>query len=111
MTRQVSETVQHEVFTPGDADAHGNRAEAWADPVDVDVYGFDPGGSTEPALPGYNRIITTPTLFAPKSAVFGGRDRVTVRGLLYEVDGDTSEWRHPRGRRPGNVVNLKRVTG
>lgn len=111
MGRRISETVQHQVYSPSASDGHGNPGDGWAAAVSVGIYGFDPGGSTEPLEPGHDRIITTPTLFAPKTGLFSGRDRVTVRGVLYEVDGDTAEWRHPNGPRPGNVVNLKVVTG
>lgn len=111
LSRRVSEFVQREPFIPGAEDAHGNPIEAWGPPVGVGVFGFDPGGSVEPVIPGHDRVITEPALYAPEGVVFGSRDRVTARGLLYEVEGDTAVWRHPNGLRPGNVVNLKRVEG
>lgn len=107
----MSEVVQHAAFIPGAEDEHSNPVEAWGTPVEVGVFGFDPGGSVEPVIPGHDRVITEPTLYAPETVVFGPRDRVTVRGLVYEVEGDTAVWRHPNGLRPGNVVNLKRVVG
>lgn len=111
MSRRISEFVQREPFVPGAEDDHGNPVEAWGPAAEVGIFGFDPGGSVEPVIPGHDRVITEPTLYAPETVVFSARDRVTARGLLYEVEGDTAVWRHPNGLRPGNVVNLKRVEG
>ena len=109
--RQVSETVLHEVYSPSAADAHGNIVDGWAAPVSVGVYGFDPGGSIEPLLPGQARVVTTPTIYMPSTVMFAARDRVTVRGRLFEVDGETAVWLHPNGSQRGNVASLRRVTG
>jgi hypothetical protein len=109
--RSISETVLHAVYSPSAPDAHGNVVDGWATPTSVGVYGFDPGGSAEPLLPGQDRVVTTPTLYMPSTVAFGARDRVTVRGLLFEVDGETAVWRHPNGTQRGNVATLRRVTG
>lgn len=111
MRRRISEYVQREPFLPGAEDAHGNEIEAWGPAVEVGILAFNPGGSTEPLTPGHDRVITVPTLFVPEGVTFGTRDKVTARGLLFEVEGDTAVWRHPNGLRPGNVINLKRVEG
>ena len=111
MGRRISETVLHAVFSPGVEDAHGNKADGWASAVPRGVWAFDPGGSVETFPSGHDRIITTPSLLAPEAGTFGGRDRVTARGVLYEVDGDPQVWRHPSGRFAGVVVNLKKVSG
>lgn len=111
MTRQTSETVQRKVHSFGAKDAHGNKTHVWAAPAPVDIYAFDPGTTTEPRLPGQQRVITTPTLYFPAGTVFAPLDRVVARGKEYEVDGETDEWRHPNGRVRGNVVALRRVTG
>lgn len=111
MGRKISETVQHAVYSPSEADAHGNVVDHWDDPAEVGVYAFDPGGSSEPPIPGYDRVITTPTVYMPQTIVFGARDRVTARGVLYEVDGGTAVWRHPDGSQRGNVAALKKVSG
>lgn len=109
--RRVSEFVEHERFLAGEEDAHGNPVEGWGPRVRVGVYAFDPGSTSEPRLPGHDRVIVEPTLYAPSGVVFGFRDRVMARGLLYEVEGDTRVWRHPTGLAPGNVVSLRRVVG
>lgn len=111
MGRKISETVQHAAYSPSPADAHGNVVDGWAAAADVGVYAFDPGGSSEPPIAGYDRVITTPTVYMPQTVVFGARDRVTARGVLYEVDGGTAAWRHPDGSQRGNVAALKKVSG
>lgn len=109
--RQVSETVLWERVSLGGEDTHGYPVESYDDPVDVGVYAFDPGSSSEPRLPGQDRVIVEPTVYMPSRWVFGPGDRVTARGKQYEVEGETREWRHPNGPRKGNVVTLRRVDG
>lgn len=112
MFRVISEVVGHQGFVSGAVDSHGNPVESWADPVEVGVYAFDPGSTSEPRNPGADRVIVEPTLYLPDAVVFGARDRVTARGLLYEVDGVTREWVHPTDTtRRANVATLRRVEG
>ena len=108
--RQVSETVLVQVFVAGAVDAHGNPVETWGSPVPRDVYAVDPGSTSEPRE-GMSRVIVEPAVYMPDELVLGSRDRVTARGLLYEVEGVTREWRHPRLGRVGNVATLRRVEG
>ena len=108
--RQVTESVSVATFQAGATDAHGNPAEAWGAPQQVGVYAFDPGATSEPRE-GQDRVIVEPTVYVPQTVTFGARDRVTARGLLYEVEGVTREWRHPRLGRIGNVASLRRVEG
>lgn len=110
MVRRVSEYVLREAFVAGAEDAHGNPVEAWLQAVTVGVYGFDPGSTSEPRE-GQARVIVEPTLYMPDGVVFEHRDKVTVRGVTYDVEGVTREWRHPDGRRPGNVVSLRVAEG
>ena len=109
--RVISETVQRHPSTSGAEDTHGNPVRAWGTPVDVGVYAFDPGSASEPREPGADRVIVSPTIYTPPDAVFGADDRVTARGILYDVEGITREWRHPDGTSKGNVITLRRVEG
>ncbi len=112
--RHISETVQHQVFSAGGTNAHGNVAESWAAPVSLGVYAFNPGGTSEPVTDGHDRVITTPTLYVPTGAVVKHRDRITVAGepTRYEVDGDLRPFRNPYdSSMDGCVVNLKAVSG
>lgn len=110
-TRPISEHVDVERFIAGGKDAHGNPRKTWGAAESVGVYAFDPGGTSEPALPGHDRTITIPTLYVPPDAVFGSRDRVTARGVKHEVEGETRAWVHPTLGPIGNVVTLKVVPG
>lgn len=111
MSRPISEDVEWSAFVPGAEDSHGNEAEGWAEPETVGIYAFDPGSTSEPREAGHDRVIVEPTLYMPPTVVFGARDHVTARGLLYEVEGETREWRHTDGTAKGNVVTLRRVEG
>lgn len=97
----------------GAEDSHGNPVDSWAAEPGVAIKGcgFAPGGSTES---GDNRtvIATNPQLFCPPGASITAKDRVKVRGLVFEVVGDPADWKHPMtGWDPGVVVNLERVAG
>ena len=110
--RYISEYVQHEVYNGSGTDAHGNEIETWATPVDLGIYAFNPGGTSEPLIPGHDRVITTPTIYVPSASILSARDRVTVRSKPFEVDGDTSDFRNPYdASMNGNAINLKAVTG
>lgn len=111
--RRISETVQRSAFQGGTEDAYGNPVEGWADPVDVGIYAFDPDDSRhEPFLPGHDRVVTKPAIFVPTGTTIGSRDRVTVREVVYEVDGVALDYRNPYdSSMDGIQVNLKAVTG
>lgn len=103
-------TVQARVV--GSEDSHGNPIETFADPVTVDGCAFDPGGSVETLEPGREAVVTRPRVFVPVGTVVTARSLMTVRGLLYRVDGDPADYRNPfTGWQPGIVVNLERAEG
>ncbi len=110
--RRISETVQRHAFQAGATDAHGNPAESWAAPVPVGVYAFNPGTTSEPFLAGHDRVVTAPALYAPEGTVFAPRDRVTARGVAYEVEGVVLDYRNPYDpSMDGIQVGLKEVSG
>jgi hypothetical protein len=110
--RRISEYVQHEVYAGDGEDAHGNELEQWEPPVDLGIYAFGPGGSSEPMLPGQDRVITVPTVFLPSTSVVAARDRLTVRGKAFEVDGASLDFRNPfDSAMDGKTINLKAVDG
>ncbi len=108
--RNISEFVEREPFIDGGKDAHRNVRKMWGPAEAVGIYAFDPGSTSEPRE-GMSRVIVEPTIYAPTTVVFDPLDRVTARGLKYEVEGVTREWRHPDGHRPGNVITLRRAEG
>lgn len=111
--RSVSEFVSYEAYAGVGTGPKGNLVDSWAAAVSVGVYAFDPGTTGESASAGHvTRVVTSPSLLVPTSVYWSPRDRVTVRGLLYEVDGETLEYRNPHDpSHDGNRVNLKRVEG
>lgn len=109
--RRASLPVGVRAFQSGATDSHGNPVKSWAAPVERLVYGFSPGGSVEPGLPNQDRVVTTPTLYAPYDFPVSEHDLVVVGGDEYEVVGRPARWRHPSGDKPGCVVNLKLVEG
>lgn len=112
MMRHISETVMLEVYAGAGEDSHGNEVESWLPAVELGIYAFNPGGSSEPLIPGHDRVVTTPTIYAPSGAVVGARDRVTVRGKQFEVDGDPLDFRNPYSSiMDGLSINLKAVDG
>lgn len=110
MSRRISEYVTRAAFLGTEEDAHGNEGESWGAGSQVGVYAFDPGSTSEPR-DGGDRVIVEPTVYMPSKTVFNPRDKITARGVEYEVEGVTREWRHPNGPRKGNVATLRAVSG
>lgn len=86
-----------------------------------DVYGetttatwgvFAPEGSAE-SVQARDAVTTTPRFFlAPDAPVPSATDRLTVRGVTYDIDGEPQVFHNPfTGDNPGPVLRLKRVTG
>lgn len=112
LVRRVSEYVQHEAFLAGATDPHGNPVEGWGEPETVGIYAYNPGTTQDAAEAGHDRDTIKPSIYTPTNVRMGARDRVTVRGLLFEVDGATKEFRNPYGpRMDGNQIDLVRVEG
>lgn len=112
MQRRISEYVQWEAFESGLTNSHGNPVDGWKSAVEVGIYAFNPGTAEDVELAGHDRDIEMPSIYVPSGVVFGARDRVTVRGRLFEVDGATRMYRNPYGPgMDGNQINLKRVEG
>jgi hypothetical protein len=96
----------------GDVDAHGNVAEGWVETAILQGVAFDPGSSSEPQLPGQERVVVEPALYVAFDAPVGPQDRVVVDGVTFMVEGVARRWRNPfSGRAAGCVVSLRAVTG
>lgn len=108
----MSESVQWLPYVGAGEDAHGNETETYGAAVTLLGFGFDPGSSSEPRLPGQARVIVEPTLYGPFGMPFQPKDRVIVRGLTYEVEGEARQWRNfYSNHEAGAVVSLRRVDG
>jgi hypothetical protein len=109
--RSISESVQHRRYQAGARDTRNNPADAWADPVTLGIYAFNPGTSDEPVSAGYDRAITRPAIYLPTGTLIRHRDRIIRSGVTYEVDGDLLDYRNPFDpSMNGCQVNLKVVT-
>ena len=105
-------TVTVRRFTAGEPDAHGDETGVWADLAELRGCAFDPGSSSEPRLPGQDRVVVEPTLYAAHDAPVVPQDRIIVQDVEYEVDGVARRWGNPfTGSSVGAVISLRRVDG
>lgn len=117
-------TCQHEVYTPGVEDDHGNTVPGWLDPVPVACVWWSPNtesASTEPLLgpTGGNRVVADVVLVVDSSVRVSHRDRFIIDDLVdtqgnpvrLEVIGLPKDFNHsPYGFSPNRlVVELKAV--
>lgn len=82
--------------------------------VETDITGalFAPGGTSEPVEVGREATVSAPTLyFRDARPDFVRTDRVRVRGVVYELDGDPADWRNGDSHVGGLVVTLRRAGG
>ncbi|MFC9769511.1 hypothetical protein [Rhodococcus jostii] len=96
-------------YTPAAPDAHNNPAETYAAPVEVAAIWW-PGGSSEPAVPGHDRVIVDLVLVVASTTSIGPYDRVMVGGKEFEVIGYPEDFDHGPWWQPGcTPVNLRAV--
>ena len=106
--RTITETILWHARVDGPDDSHGNPTATWADPAELGIWRFAPGGSSEPRIPGQDRVITEPTIYLPSNNI-GPDDEVTVRSRRYAVEGGPADW--VNGSFTGFVIGLRRVDG
>lgn len=94
-------------------DRYGNAVYGWPEPgTTYDRCAFAPGTSTEPVEPGRTAVLVDAVVYLPAGAEVGPADRLIVRGVTYEVQGEPGDWRSPyTGNRPGVAVPVRRVEG
>lgn len=72
----------------------------------------EPRPSTEPLQDARNAVVSGFTLYMKSGNDVQPTDRIGVRGVVYDVDGETAEWRNPyTGTLAGLVVQTKKVAG
>ncbi|RLP74354.1 hypothetical protein D9V32_13480 [Mycetocola tolaasinivorans] len=111
MSRRVSEYVLWEQFKQAGTDPHGEPIGEYLPPQRLGIYALDEGSSSEPRMPGHDRVIVEPTIYFPMGKEPGHRDRITARGKVYEVEGETRNWPHPNQGPKGAVISVRRVDG
>lgn len=112
----MTTTIGHATYQPGVKGSHGNPVDAWAEPVDVQVYGYGPRTDTRGATgsnePGGTQVVVGLEVYAPKGLAVDPRDRFVVDGKMYNVEGEIGDWSNgPYGFAPGIVIALKRAEG
>lgn len=86
----------------------------WDAAIETDIpnVALEPRPSSEPVQDARNAVVSGYTIYARSGTDLKPIDRVRVRGEVYEIDGDTADWRNPySGTRPGVVIQTKRVAG
>lgn len=94
-------------------DRYQNTVADWTDPVRTDVAGcmVAPRSSSEDN-DGRTAMIVGLTVYLPAGTDLQPADRLEVRGVVYEVDGEPGDWRNPyTDTRAGLEVAVQRVTG
>lgn len=109
----LAQTIGHKAYAGQERNSRGNTVDVWADPVDVKVYGWYISSTHEPQIAGHERVLVDAQVLAPPEFVPSPKDRVVLPGRgEFEVTGETEDYNHgPFRWRPGNVVNLRKVTG
>ena len=102
----------HESYSGEEIDGHGNVAPKWLDPVDVSCFWWS-DSSEEPDGPptGSERVVEELFLVVDAALVVDHRDKFTVTGRRFAVNGLPKEYDHgPFGFAPTRqVVALRSV--
>lgn len=105
-------TCQHEQYSAGQEDDHGNVTSGWATPVPTPCVWWTPSSAEPNSSPtGGDRISVDAVLVVDSSVQVDHRDKFTVDGRVFEVEGLPKDYDHgPFGFAPGRrVVELKWV--
>lgn len=109
-------TITRHAYTEGETpDARGNVAKTWSAGTEVAVGGWATTTTDELTESGREAGIERLSVYgtAANLSVFSPRDRATVDGVLYELDGPVSDYSHspftPALDRA--VIVLKRIEG
>ena len=109
MTRHpFGETIQRiravPILDPYSGEATGST---WvgAPEIPIEFVAVEPRPSTEPTEDARNAVMSGYTLYPPAGSDVTLADRVRVRGVVYEVEGDPADWVNPfTGDNPGMVI-------
>lgn len=97
-------------------DRYGNPVYDWPSPgTTVRGCAVAPRTSEEPTQINRMPVYDGMTVYAPPGTAVGPHDRIVVRGVLYEVDGEAGDWRSPFTSAitapRGVLIYAKRVEG
>ena len=95
-------------------DDRGGQRRDWDNATRLDIHPatIAPRQADTTEQNGRQGIIVGLTLYLPADSDVLTTDRLEVRDVTYDVEGEPGDWRHPlTGRRPGLEVNVRRVDG
>lgn len=96
-------------YVEGATDRNGDPVDAWEPPVTILAYSIGPRGTDEK---GNVTTTTGLTVGLPSDYGIGPRDRVTLDGEMWRVDGElVNSNRGPWSWAPGYVLTLERTEG
>lgn len=107
----TGETVLISARTQTGTDRYGKPVYGWAPSVSVNGCAVAPRGSAEGPQVGRQQVITGVSVYLPGQPQVGPYDRLTIRGVVYEVEGEPGDWRSPYSGRRGTEVAASRVEG
>ena len=108
----LKQKVGHEKYIGSELDELNNEIEEFEDPVLVKVFGWEPFTSSEEVIEGHTRVVTKTKLYAPQEMGAMPKDRVSLAGRVFDVEGDPEDPNYNSFWQPGLVtVNVRRVEG
>lgn len=108
----IGETVVRIRSTPGGTDPYGDPIASTVARTDVANVAVAPRMSSESSVRGRQGVVVGLTIAPPAGSDIRSTDQVEVRGVVYDVDGDSIEIRSPfTGWAPGSEIALKRAVG
>lgn len=118
MSFPLRHTVGVHLMTTSGVDAHRNPVKTYTPPLDqpgtpVKVYGWSVPSTSEPLIPGHDRVIADIQLLIPPGFPAGPSSVIDLPSAgQYQVIGEQQDYTTgPFGFRPGSVLNLRRITG
>lgn len=99
-------------YQPVGKDSRGNVRDAWGDPVTLPAIAFVWPASNEPHNEKRDTVVIRLQLYLHNTHAVGARDKVTVLGKTYDVQGEPEDYNFGPWWHPGAVVvNAERVEG
>lgn len=98
--------------TEGEASWDVAPSEVTVEGVGVEPRVVGAGGSSEPVFDARNAVVSGWTVYLPPGTMINSRNRIRIRGIVYDVLGEPAAWRSPfTGWEPGLVVQAVRTEG
>lgn len=108
----LKQSVLHERYSGTGLDELNNEIKKFDPPVREPVFGWEPWTSTEEVIEGHVRVVTKTKVYAPQAMGAMPKDRLSLAGKVFDVQGDPEDPNYNSFWQPGLVtVNVRRVEG